>query len=391
MAYVYSGDSGNTIEISYSEIGRKYLAAGNSRKLDVKFFGFVDNDINYNLSVDRVPQRGNIPDLTGVDNSNSQDFLCYNTLNQNLNVYETSLFSDENNDLKKGCYSFESGFCGEDLTENTFKLSNSIRFSSTNSHLIFPNNSLYNFDNNNNFVLETWFRILPNGLNTTQSLFNFLEFDSFSPNSGYYLTYRSDRRLEFNMSGIGVLIANTTTINPNVLYHVIVVKNGTNRNNWKIYINGIEQSLTVGNTGSATRIGKLLNGRMAIGVLPDLYPFLQSVVYGSGLGLGLNDLFLSSTFFNESVFDRMDILSSRIFTDVNFTNDDINYYYNSGNGNIIKDLHENNVILDNQYKEVKGSLIVRNNLANNLDGTLSLFKTQFINFNSSNPALREYE
>jgi hypothetical protein len=392
MAYVYSGDTGNTIEIAYSETGRKYLAAGNTRKLDVKYFGFTDNDINYNLSVDRVPKRGKIPDLTGVDNSNTLDFLCYNTLNKNLNIYKTTLFSDENNNIKKGCAAFEASFCGENLNNNIYSLGNCLRFSSVSCYLNVKNSQLYYFDNNHNFVFEIWFRILPKGNFREQMFIRFgtsiysINTPSLAPIQvrGYSLGYTRQRGIRFQLAGVGTLTTNPDIINVNTLYHLVLVKNTSNRNNWKIYINGIEQSLT--RTNSNTNLVNNANENMIIGVLPEISS-TNILINDSD---SLNPFNLVNLGLNNELLDRMDILSTRVFRDMSLTNEEVLYYYNGGLGNNIKLEHVDNTVIDLQYEDNKGSLIAKDNSKNNLDASLVFFKKEFTDFNSTNPAFREY-
>lgn len=87
MAYVFSGDSNNVIEVNYTKMAMEGIIRNQKDKFTPYYFSFDDSDINYglaytantNTSYTNVPLRGTLPTLTGIDSYNTEK-QCLNPL-----------------------------------------------------------------------------------------------------------------------------------------------------------------------------------------------------------------------------------------------------------------------------------------------------------------------
>ena len=128
------------------------------------------------------------------------------------------------------------------LTVHGFSQDYSIKFDGQNDYVLIPDNSL--LDMTQDYTLEAW--IFPESFSWLAGIIS--KYHTNAAN-GYIL--RLTNQSPYTGLGFDELITSTNILSANQWYHIAAVKNGSNR---KIYINGIEFSLT----GSALNVNAII-------------------------------------------------------------------------------------------------------------------------------------
>jgi hypothetical protein len=130
----------------------------------------------------------------------------------------------------------------------------SLSFNGSSNFLSVPANSNFNFTSSGSFTIEAWVRWNSGSLTSARYIIT-----NYSNVSNGWALYSNASKLYFNASGDEADITGTTTLQPNIWYHVAVA--GT-PGSYKMFLNGVQEGATFTGatsfTGSTLYIGKIV-------------------------------------------------------------------------------------------------------------------------------------